>query len=100
VAPDAATAAAAGAQAAALAARLAPRQLLLLVATVAGPLAQWHEAGLAPCEAAARALCARAPAVLQEARPADTARMADLLRALAAATGVPAPALAEPAAAA
>ncbi len=95
VAPDAATAAAAGAQAAALAARLAPRQLLLLVATVAGPLAQWHEAGLAPCEAAARALCARAPAVLQEARPADTARMADLLRALAAATGVPAPALAE-----
>jgi len=101
VAPDAATAAAAGAQAAGLAARLPPQRLLLLISMVAGPLAQWHEAGLASCEPAAAALCARASEVLQQrAWPADTARVMELLRALAAAAGVPAPAPAEPAAAA
>jgi len=97
VAPDAATAAAAGAQAAALAAQLPPQRLLLLISMMAGPLAQWHEAGLASCEPAAAALCARAPDLQQQ----DTARVMELLRRLAAATGVPepvAPSPAEPAA--
>jgi len=71
VAPDTDTAAAAVAKAAALAPKVDAQHLLSFLFRLARPLAAWHQSGLMLCEPAARALCARAPELLEQARSED-----------------------------
>ena len=71
VAPDAATAAAAVAKLAALAPEMDAHHLQRTFFGLAELLAAWHRSGLVSCEPAARALCARAPELLEQARSED-----------------------------
>ena len=103
VAPDAATAAAAVDKAAALAPKVVARDLHCFFMRLVKPLAAWHRSGLALCEPAVRALCARAPDLLKQARKKsqkqrDSQRVKVLahLRMLASIARVYVPELAEP----
>ncbi len=99
VAPDAGTAAAAVAKAAALASKVDAHHLRSFFIRLAKPLAAWHRSGLVSCEPAARALCARAPELLEEARGKNQKARQELLwslRMLASIARVRVPELAEP----
>ncbi len=97
VAPDAGTAAAAVAKAAALAPTVDARNLRSFLFTLARPLAAWHRSGLASCEPAARALCARAPELLKQTRSeTERGKVLARLRMLAPTALVNVPELAEP----
>jgi len=97
VAPDAVTAAAAVAKAAALASQVDAHHLQRYLDGLARPLAAWHRSGLVSCEPAARALCARAPELLEQASgKGQQGEVLRRLRMLASTTGVSVPELAEP----
>jgi len=97
VAPDARTAAAAVAKAAALAPKVDAHRLRSFLFRVARPLAAWHRSGLVSCEPAARALCARAPELLKQARSkTERGMVLARLRMLASTAHVSVPELAEP----
>jgi hypothetical protein len=80
VAPDAATAAAAVAKLAALAPEMDAHHLQRTFFGLAELLAAWHRSGLVSCEPAARALCARAPELLE--RSSGKGQQVELLRRL------------------
>jgi len=99
VAPDAATAAAAVDKAAALAPKVVARDLRCFFMRLVKPLAAWHRSGLALCEPAVRALCARAPDLLKQARKKSNSQRVKVLahlRMLASTARVYVPELAEP----
>ncbi len=99
VAPDAVTAAAAVAKAAALAPKVAAHHPPGSFYRVARPLAAWHRSGLVSCEPAARALCAQAPELLEQAGGKDERERGQVLvclRVLASIARVHVPELAKP----
>ncbi len=97
VAPDAGMAAAAVAKAAALAPEVDAWHLRSFLFRLARPLAAWHRSGLASCEPAARALCARAPELLKQTRSeTERGKVLARLRMLAPTAHVYAHELAEP----
>jgi hypothetical protein len=97
VAPDAVTAAAAVAKAAAVASKVDAHDLQRYFFALAKPLAAWHLSGLVSCEPAARALCARAPELLEQSRGgAQWGEVLRRLRTLASIARVSVPELAEP----
>ncbi len=97
VAPDAGTAAAAVAKAAALAPKVDAQHLRSFFIRLAMPLAAWHRSGLVSCKPAARALCARAPELLKQARDeTQRGKVQARLRMLASTVRVYVPELAEP----
>jgi hypothetical protein len=97
VAPDAGMAAAAVAKAAALTPKVDAQHLRSYLFRLARPLAAWHRSGLASCEPAARALCARAPELLKRTRSeTERGKVLARLRMLAPTAHVDVPELAEP----
>jgi hypothetical protein len=82
IAPDAVTAAAAVAKAAVVAPKLGAHHLQRDFYGLARPLIAWHQSGLVSCEPAARALCARAPELLEKARGKKYKQQREVLRRL------------------
>ena len=97
ITPNAVTAAVAVAKAAVLAPKVAAHHLQHDFCGLARPLAAWHASGLVSSEPAARALCARAPELLEQASGKEQqAQVLWHLRMLAPIAHVSAPELAEP----
>jgi hypothetical protein len=97
IAPDAVTAAAAVAKAAVVAPKVAAHHLQRDFDVLSRTLIAWHQSGLVSCEPAARALCARAPELLEQASgKRQQGRVLWRMRVLASTAGVSVPKLAEP----
>jgi len=97
IAPDAVTAAAAVAKAAVVAPTVAAHHLQRDFNVLARTLTAWHQSGLVSCEPAARALCPRAPELLEQASgKRQKGRVLWRMRVLASTAGVSVPKLAEP----
>ena len=80
-----------------MASRVDAHDLLKYLFNLARPLAAWHRSGLVSCEPAARALCARAPELLELSRSkAQWGNVLRRLRTLASIARVSVPELAVP----